>query len=68
MIDVIADDFDAESDLVLFEGGPDSADVGYVGAASQDELPIFFMLAPFVALPTDLQEILLTNIVAWMGF
>ncbi|MBK9053659.1 MAG: hypothetical protein IPL78_22980 [Chloroflexi bacterium] len=68
VIDVIADDFDAESDLVLFEGGPDSADVGYVGAASQDELPIFFMLAPYVALPTDLQEILLTNIVAWMGF
>lgn len=68
VIDVVADDFDAETDLILFEGGPDSADAGYIGMASQDDVKIFLMLTPYVALPTDLQDILLTNIVAWMGF
>jgi hypothetical protein len=68
VLDVVADDFDAETDLILFEGGPESTDVGYVGVASQDDVNIFLMLTPYVALPTDLQDVLLTNIVAWMGF
>ncbi len=68
-VSVIAeDDIDAESDILVFTGGPDSPDAGLVSAGVNDEVSIFFMFAPFAALPNDLQGLLLNNIVTWMGY
>lgn len=68
VINISPDDLDAETDMVIFEGGPDSPDVGTVSVALQEDVTLFFLMAPFNALPGDLQLILLTNVMAWMGF
>ncbi|MCL4871557.1 MAG: hypothetical protein KJ063_21575 [Anaerolineae bacterium] len=68
VVNVLLEDIDPENDLLLFSGGPNSPAVTFAGAASQAEISIFFLLSPYVALPTTLQQILLPNILAWMGF
>lgn len=62
------EDIDTETDIIVFRGGPDSPDASFVSAAVNEEVSIFFLFAPFTALPDDLQGLLLTNIVTWMGY
>lgn len=68
VINISSDDLDDETDMVIFAGGPDSPDVGTVSVAVQEDFTLFFLTAPFSALPADLQFTLLFNIMAWLGY
>lgn len=68
VLNLPTDDIDPDTDLVLFAAGPDSSTTAFVGAATTQDTNIFFLLAPYISLPLDLQAVLLTNVVTWMGF
>jgi hypothetical protein len=62
-----------ENDIVFLVRGPGSNESGgLIGIASIEEdfgnTQVAILLFPFTALPTDIQETLLTNLMNWMDF
>jgi hypothetical protein len=71
---VLLEDFGSDledEDIVFLLRGPDSEESGsVVGLASMEtgeDTQAIILVLPFAALPADIQETLLTNMVSWMG-
>jgi hypothetical protein len=65
--EALAEDSD-ENTVVFFLRGPASEDSGNpVGVAVDEEQKTVVMLAPFTALPAEVQERLLGNLMDWFG-
>lgn len=57
-----------EGTVTFFLRGPNSAESGnVVGMAIEEDQKTVFLLAPFTAMPTEIQERLLANLVDWFG-
>lgn len=60
---------DVDNDELVFVRGNDSDEPGTpVGIVSTDEtFPVFLLTVPFTAMPADIQQLLLINVVVWAG-
>lgn len=59
---------DEEGADIVFLRGPASDAAGNAAAVALEENNFFVQTAPFIALPDDAREQLLTNLIAWLDF
>lgn len=59
---------DEEGAYIVFLRGPASDAAGNAAAVAVEDNNFFLQTAPFIALPADAREQLLTNLIAWLDF